>query len=636
MRPGTRVLVVGPPDETGPLADRVGVDERLTVSVRRPETVRPANLEAVDCLVVTDPESPATAVARSCEPPVPVVAADRDAEPGGGIDATVDPAAPGVELAAATRRAAQRAESSVVATLYRAARDLMRADDREEVAEVVVESAEAVLAMPMAGIHLDDGEGTLRPVAATDRIREVFGGEAPSYTADDDVVWSVYRSGDPVVVEEVAGWDLETPVESGIVVPVGTHGVLITSTGLPGAFDERYLDQVRLLAANAEAALDRVARESRLTALQESTRALIGARSREEVAQLGCAASREVLGLPFAAVYLRETDPERLEPAALSDSAEELVGEPATLSPDGSLTWEAIRSGEPQQFTGHTDEASDVRSRVTDLRSIVVYPLADHGAFIAGSPHPDAFDQPDEALAATLAATLEAALERAGHEEQLREREAELRRQNERLEEFASVVSHDLRNPLNVATGRLELGRGALESGDADAADGHLAAVERALDRMAGLVGDLLALARQGRSIGETEPVSVADLSRRYGATVDGIEVVTRPVEPVEADPERLRELVGNLLENAAHHAGPGVTVEVGPIDGGGFYVADDGPGLPDVDAAELFDRGYTTGGDGAGLGLAIVRAIAEAHGWEVTASEGVDGGARFEVTTGD
>ncbi len=210
----------------------------------------------------------------------------------------------------------------------------------------------------------------------------------------------------------------------------------------------------------------------------------------------------------------------------------------------------------------------------------------------------------------------------------LKEREAELRRQNERLEEFASVVSHDLKNPLTVAVGHLELAR---EDLDHEALD----SVEAALERMAGMIEDLLDLAEQGRIVSDTEPVDLATVVDRVVEELPGD--VDATVERrlgdecvVEADRERLQVLVENLLDNAREHGGDGVRIEVG-CDGDGFHVADDGPGLPADDGA-VFEPGYTTDQDGNGFGLSIVRSIARAHGWTVEAGESEAGGARFDV----
>ena len=236
------------------------------------------------------------------------------------------------------------------------------------------------------------------------------------------------------------------------------------------------------------------------------------------------------------------------------------------------------------------------------------------------------------------------------------ERERELQRQNARLEEFASVVSHDLRNPLQAAAGRLEL------AGEECGSD-HLDAAADAIGRSRTLVDDLLTLAREGETAGEIEAV---DLSAAACERWDGIGPAAARLRietdrTVRADPDGLAQILENLLRNCVEHGstgprsntrgdaveqstdpapesrvdvvdGPGVTVTVGDLEDG-FYVEDDGPGIDPADRATVFDPGYSTSDDGTGFGLRVVKRIAEAHGWSVRAVEGARGGARFEIT---
>ncbi|MFB6201459.1 MAG: PAS domain-containing sensor histidine kinase [Halorhabdus sp.] len=208
------------------------------------------------------------------------------------------------------------------------------------------------------------------------------------------------------------------------------------------------------------------------------------------------------------------------------------------------------------------------------------------------------------------------------------ERERQLRREVDRLDEFASVISHDLRNPLNVAQGRLTLAAEACESD-------HLDAVDGALDRMAAIIDDTLTLARQGKTVGETEPVAVADLLRQCWQSVATAAVTYELVDEfvLRADRDRLRQVFENLVRNTVEHAGSDTTVRIGRIGTDGFYVEDDGRGLPETDAERVFEAGFTTQDRGTGFGLTIVRQIAEAHGWAVTATTSETGGARFEFT---
>jgi PAS domain S-box-containing protein len=218
-----------------------------------------------------------------------------------------------------------------------------------------------------------------------------------------------------------------------------------------------------------------------------------------------------------------------------------------------------------------------------------------------------------------------------------RRRQADrLRRQNERLEEFVGVVSHDLQNPLNVAEGRIELARQGCDSP-------HLDEAASALDRMDELIRDLLQLAREGERVNDVQPVALATTVERCWdnvATGDAT-LVVETEQTIRADAGRLQHLLENLVKNAVEHGSTsprsetddtGVTVTVGSLDDG-FYVADDGPGIPDAERAAVFESGYSTSPDGTGFGLAIVEGVVEAHGWSIRATESEAGGARFEIT---
>jgi len=214
-------------------------------------------------------------------------------------------------------------------------------------------------------------------------------------------------------------------------------------------------------------------------------------------------------------------------------------------------------------------------------------------------------------------------------------REQQLQQQNARLEEFASIVSHDLRNPLNVIEGRLELAREECESL-------HHEAMATALSRMERIVDDVLWLAREGQEIGETEAVSLDEtIQRSWDLVADQAEQAKlvyaidedEDLPMVKADLDRFRQLLENLFRNAINHAGPNVTVTVGLLDTG-FYVEDDGPGIPPETRESIFNVGYTTADDGTGYGLRIVEQVAEAHNWDIQVTEGPEGGARFEITS--
>lgn len=207
-------------------------------------------------------------------------------------------------------------------------------------------------------------------------------------------------------------------------------------------------------------------------------------------------------------------------------------------------------------------------------------------------------------------------------------RQQELESKNEQLERFASVVAHDLRNPWNVAHGYL---REAREEHDSE----ELAIVSDALDRMDEIVTNLLELARAGSLIDSREPVELEKLLESCWRSVAhsdaSLQIETELT--VSADTNRLSQVFENLFRNAIEHGGESVTVTVGSIGGGGIYIEDDGTGIPEAKRSVVFESGYSATGTGTGFGLAIVREVINAHGWEITATESETGGARFEIT---
>ncbi|RQG97244.1 sensor histidine kinase [Natrarchaeobius chitinivorans] len=234
------------------------------------------------------------------------------------------------------------------------------------------------------------------------------------------------------------------------------------------------------------------------------------------------------------------------------------------------------------------------------------------------------------------------------------ERERELERTNQRLDEFVGLISHDLQNPLGLAKNYTRLARTSGRPEDVQM-------VEDVLDRMERMIYRFLSMARAGTTITETEPVSIASVARdSWDATAtqgSTLECELPPDWTVDGDYHRLRHVFENLFRNAVVHNDRSVTVRVGALgpescstpDGDesihedernatvnpfGVFVEDDGAGIPESIRPFVFERGHTTSDDGAGFGLAIVRDVVKAHGWRVALEDGRDGGARFEIVT--
>jgi PAS domain S-box-containing protein len=365
-------------------------------------------------------------------------------------------------------------------------------------------------------------------------------------------------------------------------------------------------------------------RDEQLSRLHDATRDLFGADSPEQAAEIASRAAEDILDLPLNGIHFYDDTADGLVPVTVSDRSREVLGEVPVI--DDGIALETFQDGEFQMYTDVRD-APNVYNPETPIRSEMYIPIGSHGIFIISSRQVDAFADADVEFARTLAANTTAALERISRQAELQTREKELLRKNERLDEFASVVSHDLRSPLTVADGHIDL---AKQECDSD----HLTRAAEAIDRSQALIDDLLILAREGDAVTGSETVALVDVAQDSWETVETRRATlgSDATGHIKADRNRLQQLFENLHRNAVEHGGDEVTVHIGDIDSG-FYVADTGSGIPESDRDEIFEAGYSTADHGTGIGLRIVEQIVEAHGWEISVTESAQGGARFEVT---
>ncbi|GGL39711.1 hypothetical protein GCM10009037_24330 [Halarchaeum grantii] len=219
-----------------------------------------------------------------------------------------------------------------------------------------------------------------------------------------------------------------------------------------------------------------------------------------------------------------------------------------------------------------------------------------------------------------------------GFQQDVTERRAVQERNEEwiqTIQELGGVLAHDVQTPLDVIRGRLELAR---DTGDVE----HLEDAEAALDRVEVLTEDLAEVMQTGELVNEKTSVDVSRLVRHIWRTLDvgdaSLEVDT-DIPEVYADEKALRRMCENLLGNSLEHGEEDVTVHVGRLDEEpGFYVEDDGPGIPQEDREDVFMPGFTTKEDGTGFGMVSVAQIVAAHGWQIRIRDGIDGGTRFEI----
>ena len=358
-----------------------------------------------------------------------------------------------------------------------------------------------------------------------------------------------------------------------------------------------------------------------ITALHVSTRELMTADEVEEVLKRTAEAANDVLGFPGTAVRRHDEQAGLLHHVGFGGRVADIDSRPsfdAETSPHGR----ALRRGETVIDTVEPNDPYD-REQFTQT---MYTPIGDTGLLSIGTVG-RIFDETDVRFAEILAENAAAAI-------RVVETTARLRDERERLDRFASVISHDLRNPLEVS--RLYLDR-ARETGDPSDFD----TVAGGLERMEQMIDDLLTLARSRTTISNPEPAILGEIVRNAWETVqpenDTVVFETTVDQRLSCDPTLLGNLFENLLRNAVEHNEQPLQVRVGPLEPNdrvvGFYVADDGEGIPESERESVLEHGYTTG-SGTGLGLSIVCEIVDAHGWELELTESRDGGARFEIRT--
>jgi two-component system OmpR family sensor kinase len=625
-----RVLVVGSEDAADTAATVESAAPEYTVdAATAPRAARERLAEATyDCAVVAgDPSTvdgaATVATVRETAPDVPVLlfaddttGVDTEAIAAGAIDHVRSPTAdPGEHLA-------RRIEVAVAT------------DDTGEGTADRLDSLQQLMRAVPAAITRVNREGDI--VFANERAREVFGFDREEVVGReyDDPEWAIRDLDDePIPPEDLpfrqvldSGERVERYRHS-IVWPDGTRRILEIS-GAPVFDEDGAVESV--VFANRDVT-ERERRRTAFEALHDIATTIHREPTVEAVCERTVAAAADVLEFDTCTIVVREDD--LLVPYAVSDEMDRSGSRPMRV--DQGLAGKTIRTGE-SFVVDHVDDDDDADPAKDAFRSGMSVPIGEYGVFQAVSTEVAAFDAEDVEAAELLVSHAESRIEGI-------ERERDLQRQNERLEEFASIVSHDLRNPLNVAAGRLELARQ-----DADSDDLRVAG--EAIERSQALIDDLLTLARTGEELGEVEPLGLPAVVEESWQSVE-TPAATLQVDAggtVRADRTRLRQLFENLFRNSvehgstnprsqahddsAEHAGADVTVTVGTLPDG-FYVADDGPGIPADRRGDVFDAGYSTAEEGNGFGLRIVDQVVDAHGWSVAVTESAAGGARFEVT---
>ena len=232
------------------------------------------------------------------------------------------------------------------------------------------------------------------------------------------------------------------------------------------------------------------------------------------------------------------------------------------------------------------------------------------------------------------------------------------RRRERRQSDLIATVAHELRSPLTSVKGFTATLLARWDRFTDDQKRMMLQTVDADADRVVRLIAELLDVARldSGRMELHRVPVDLRELitDQVRACVAQGVPEETfrtkipRGLPPVSADPDKLRQVLANLLENAVRHGGGTVTIDVRAEDerprpdslhtesvsSVAVAVSDQGPGIPEDQLNRVFTRFWRGGRrGGTGLGLSIVKGLVEAHGGVVSAGNGAEGGARFRFT---
>jgi PAS domain S-box-containing protein len=514
---------------------------------------------------------------------------------------------------------------ATLTALHDAATRLESATSETDVYEIAVATAEDILEFDFVNVD----------VVVDDRLelQASSAGKSDGYQsvpldADDNLGVRAYQQGETIVENDLrnaAVTPADSDLGSALTVPIGRFGTFQAGSRSANAFDETDRELAELLVTHTETALKGLQQEAALTALHDAATRLESAAAETDVYDIVIETAEDILEFDLVAVDIEEDGALIQRAWSLGRDADGYYEE--TPLDEDTFATRAFK----RQETLLIDDLReyDITPADAEYRSALTVPIADVGTFQTVSREVGAFDETDRELAELLVDHAREALQRLEQERSLREQRDRLRRENERLDQFASIVSHDLRNPLTVANGELELARTERDSE-------HLDEVATSLERMETIIKDVLAMARGGQAVEESEldPIDLADVARECWVTVQtadaDLEVTTDAT--VRADRDRLKRVLENLIRNAIEHGGRDVTITIGRWDDG-FYVADNGTGIPLDDRDSIFDFGYTTTDGGTGFGLAIVKEIVAAHGWSIDVVESDGGGARFEIS---
>ncbi|MFB6121227.1 MAG: sensor histidine kinase [Halobacteriaceae archaeon] len=367
----------------------------------------------------------------------------------------------------------------------------------------------------------------------------------------------------------------------------------------------------------------------RLEALHVATRNLIDARREAAIADLAVEAAADVLQFPFSIFWAADRSEGTLAPTSVSDTVAEYREEGGEMVHDeADYLWDYFEREDPSLVEVTPGKAA---APVPPHSSIVV-PVGEYGLLTVGAEERTDIEDAEVRLAAVLGKNVQAALSRA-------ERERRLAEQRDGLKLLNSIVRHDIRNDLQVVRAAAD------QLAEDDMSDGNALTLIRErtesaveLTRTARELAETMLQTeseREAVALGPTLRAAATEVESAYGDDVVDVEGSVPEVDVLADD--MLSSVFRNVIENGVEHddGDPYVTVSAEEREGDVVVsIADDGPGIPDGVADEVFDRAAKgLDSDGTGIGLYLVATLVDRYGGSVSIAETGPEGTTVEIT---
>lgn len=457
--------------------------------------------------------------------------------------------------------------------ILEASREMSKAKNDKEIAETAVKTMETALNLNLCSMHeYSSDENVFRPLAASEKARELL--DNMVLEKESSLAGECFEKSESRFFRDLEKLDKvhnpDTVIRSEVIIPVGDYGVLLSGSRNKKNFDQGEIYLAELLASITKASLERAERETKIIERDEE----LETKSSAMEATMDGIAITEAEG---NYIYMNQAHAEMF-------------------------------GRSPEYFIGKHWSSLYPEREVERLEEDVIPKLQDEGSWIGETVgiHRDGSEIIQE-ITLTLMEDGKLICTNRDITEQ-RKSKLELEEKNRRLDEFSSIVSHDLRNPLNVAMGYLNLSKESMDREDLDK-------VENSLNRMKNIIDELLAVSGDAENF-QKEELKLSE------ALEEAIESGNRKINyeivddlDLKASRTGLINIFDNMISNSINHNSEEVSIKVGSTENG-FYYTDDGHLDPEIE--EIEQHGYSTSEKGRGLGISIVKRLAGANDWDI------------------